>query len=50
MSSSKYIILGGGMAAGYAAKELAGRGLGLGELTVVSADDALPSRLRRNIS
>ena len=42
MSSSKYIILGGGMAAGYAAKELAKRGLGSGELTIISADDALP--------
>jgi NADPH-dependent 2,4-dienoyl-CoA reductase/sulfur reductase-like enzyme len=42
MSSSKYVILGGGMAAGYAAKELVGRGLGSGELTIVSADDALP--------
>src|SRR5438445_10181031 len=42
MSSSKYIILGGGMVAGYAAKELASRGLGSGELTIVSADDALP--------
>lgn len=42
MSSSKYIIFGGGMAAGYAAKELVSRGLGSGELTIVSADDALP--------
>jgi 3-phenylpropionate/trans-cinnamate dioxygenase ferredoxin reductase subunit len=42
MSSSKYLILGGGMAAGYAAKELAKRGLGSGELTIISADDALP--------
>ena len=42
MSSSKYIILGGGMVAGYAAKELAKRGLGSGELTIISADDALP--------
>jgi hypothetical protein len=39
MSSSKYIILGGGMVAGYAAKELAKRGLGSGELTIISADD-----------
>lgn len=30
------------MAAGYAAKELAKRGLGSGELTIISADDALP--------
>lgn len=30
------------MAAGYAARELVQRGLGAGELTIVSADDALP--------
>src|SRR5438309_12108562 len=42
MSSSKYIILGGGMVAGYAAKELVSRGLGSGELVIISADDALP--------
>ena len=42
MNASKYIILGGGMVAGYAAKELASRGMGSGELLIVSADDALP--------
>lgn len=42
MSASKYIILGGGMVAGYAAKELAARGLKSGELTIISADDAPP--------
>jgi NADPH-dependent 2,4-dienoyl-CoA reductase/sulfur reductase-like enzyme len=42
MVSSKYLVLGGGMVAGYAAKELASRGLGSGELLIVSADDALP--------
>src|SRR5712691_7232696 len=42
MMSSKYIILGGGMVAGYAAKELVSRGLGSGELTIISADDSLP--------
>ena len=42
MTSSKYIVLGGGMAAGYAAKELANRGLQSGELQIISADDALP--------
>ena len=42
MTSTKYIVLGGGMVAGYAAKELASRGLGSGELLIVSADDALP--------
>jgi NADPH-dependent 2,4-dienoyl-CoA reductase/sulfur reductase-like enzyme len=40
--SSKYIILGGGIVAGYAAKELANRGLRSGELTIISADDSLP--------
>ena len=42
MQKLKYIILGGGMVAGYAAKELASRGLMPGELTIVSADVALP--------
>jgi NADPH-dependent 2,4-dienoyl-CoA reductase/sulfur reductase-like enzyme len=42
MTRSKYIMLGGGMVAGYAAKELASRGLGSGELRIISADDALP--------
>src|SRR5438445_3243661 len=42
MSSSKYIILGGGMVAGYAAKELVTRALGSGELGIIAADDALP--------
>lgn len=42
MNASKHIILGGGMVAGYAAKELAARGLGSGELRIISADDALP--------
>ena len=42
MSVSKYVILGGGMVAGYAAKELASQGLKPGELVIVSADDALP--------
>jgi NADPH-dependent 2,4-dienoyl-CoA reductase/sulfur reductase-like enzyme len=42
MTSTKYLILGGGMVAGYAAKELAGRGLTSGELLIISADDALP--------
>src|SRR6185437_14575850 len=40
--SSKYTILGGGMVAGYAAKELVNRGLESGELTIISADDSLP--------
>jgi NADPH-dependent 2,4-dienoyl-CoA reductase/sulfur reductase-like enzyme len=42
MTRSKYIMLGGGMVAGYAAKELASRSLGSGELRIISADDALP--------
>jgi len=42
MISSKYLVLGGGMVAGYAAKELASRGLGPGELLIISADDVLP--------
>src|SRR5215471_794199 len=42
MVSSKYIILGGGMVAGYAAKESASRGLRSGELTIISAEDTLP--------
>lgn len=42
MGKSKYIILGGGMVAGYAAKEFAEHGLKAGELTIVSADTALP--------
>ena len=39
---SKYLILGGGMVAGYAAKEMVERGLKPGELSIVSADDAIP--------
>ncbi|MGH9717168.1 MAG: NAD(P)/FAD-dependent oxidoreductase [Candidatus Acidiferrales bacterium] len=42
MNSTKYVILGGGMVAGYAAKELVERGLRSGELTIISADDTLP--------
>jgi len=42
MQKTKYIILGGGMVAGYAAKELASRGLKSGELSIISADTTLP--------
>src|SRR5436190_19162285 len=42
MNQSKFAILGGGMVAGYAAKELVERGLKPGELTIVSADTSLP--------
>jgi NADPH-dependent 2,4-dienoyl-CoA reductase/sulfur reductase-like enzyme len=38
----KYLILGGGMVAGYAAKELVERALKPGELAIVSADSAPP--------
>jgi NADPH-dependent 2,4-dienoyl-CoA reductase/sulfur reductase-like enzyme len=42
MSRTKYVILGGGMVAGYAAKELVERGLKPGELAIVSRDSAVP--------
>ena len=42
MKNSKYLILGGGMVAGYCARELVERGLKPGELTIVSEDKALP--------
>jgi len=42
MTSNKYIVLGGDMVPGHAAKELAGRGPGPVELLIISADDALP--------
>lgn len=42
MHKTKYAILGGGMVAGYAAKELASQGLKPGELTIVSADNVVP--------
>jgi NADPH-dependent 2,4-dienoyl-CoA reductase/sulfur reductase-like enzyme len=42
MNQSKYVIFGGGMVAGYAAKELAERGLKPGELAILSADTAMP--------
>lgn len=42
MKKSKFMILGGGMVAGYAAKELAARGLKAGELSIVSADSSVP--------
>lgn len=42
MPKTKYVILGGGMVAGYAAKELASQGLKPGELAIVSADTAMP--------
>ncbi|MFN8584372.1 MAG: NAD(P)/FAD-dependent oxidoreductase [Dehalococcoidia bacterium] len=42
MDNYRYVILGGGMVAGYAARELAERGIGRGELAIVSSDDAMP--------
>lgn len=42
MPDYRYVILGGGMVAGYAAKALVERGLGRGELGIVSSDDAPP--------
>jgi len=42
MDESRFVIVGGGMVAGYAAKEMAERGLKPGELTILSADTSLP--------
>lgn len=42
MATYPYMILGGGMVAGYAAKAMAERGLKPGELAVISADDVPP--------
>jgi NADPH-dependent 2,4-dienoyl-CoA reductase/sulfur reductase-like enzyme len=42
MSESKFVIVGGGMAAGYAAKQFVELGLKPGELTIISADTSIP--------
>ncbi len=42
MEKSKFVILGGGMAAGYAAKQLVELGMPKGDLTIVSAEDEIP--------
>ncbi len=42
MKTSKFVFLGGGMVAGYAAKEFVERGGRSGDLTIISADTALP--------
>ncbi len=42
MKLSKYLIFGGGMVAGYAAKQLIEGGLRPGELHIVSADSSIP--------
>src|SRR5258708_33001650 len=42
MSESKFVIAGGGMVAGYAAKQLVELGLKAGELAILSADTSVP--------
>jgi NADPH-dependent 2,4-dienoyl-CoA reductase/sulfur reductase-like enzyme len=42
MKGTRYLFLGGGMVAGYAAKEMVERGLKAGELSIISADSAAP--------
>lgn len=42
MDQSKIVILGGGMVAGYAAKQLVELGLPKGELAILSADNTVP--------
>ncbi len=42
MESSKFVIAGGGMVAGYAAKQLVELGLKSGDLTILSTDTAEP--------
>src|SRR5262245_41496322 len=42
VKSSKYLILGGGSIAGYAAKQLVVGCLKAGELTILSADSSIP--------
>ncbi|MDE3094905.1 MAG: NAD(P)/FAD-dependent oxidoreductase [Chloroflexota bacterium] len=42
MVSYKYVILGGGMVAGYAAREFVERGVGPGELAILSSDSVPP--------
>lgn len=42
MDSAKFVILGGGMVAGYAAQKMAELGLKSGELEILSADSAVP--------
>ena len=42
MKTSKFLILGGGMVAGYVAKQLVETGLKPRELTIVSADSSIP--------
>jgi len=42
LSESRFVILGGGMVAGYAAKQLVESGLTPGELAILSADASIP--------
>src|SRR6516165_460429 len=42
MDESKFVILGGGMVAGYAAKQWIDLGLKAGELAILSADTSVP--------
>jgi len=42
MNQAKIVILGGGMVAGYAAKQMVELGLAAGELAILSADNAVP--------
>ena len=42
MNESKFAIVGGGMVAGYAAKQFADLGVKSGELTILSADTSVP--------
>jgi NADPH-dependent 2,4-dienoyl-CoA reductase/sulfur reductase-like enzyme len=42
MNQAKIVILGGGMVAGYAAKQMVELGLPSGELAIISADNAVP--------
>ena len=42
MNTSRFMILGGGMVAGYAAKQLVESGLKPRELTIISADSSVP--------
>lgn len=42
VKESRFVIAGGGMVAGYAAKELVSLGLKPGELTILSSDNSVP--------
>src|ERR1700751_3669799 len=42
VKTSKFIIFGGGMVAGYAARQLAELGVKAGDLTILSADTSIP--------